>query len=61
MKTFDANHESAAPAGPARARWRTPRLTSDSIGVLTGNDNPPGAPFDGHVGTYNNTQFHENS
>jgi hypothetical protein len=57
MKTFDGNQE----LNGARPRWRTPRLTCDSIGVLTGNDNPPGAPFDGHVGTYNNTQFHENS
>ena len=59
MANFDEHHESAGLTGSPRPRWRTPRLTSDSIGLVTGDDNPPGAPFDGLV-SYG-TSFHENS
>jgi hypothetical protein len=61
MKTFDENQTLAGLAGAARPRWGTPRLTSDSIGTSTRNDNSAAAATDGSVGTYNNTIFHENS
>jgi hypothetical protein len=58
MKTFD---EDQMLASPSRPRWRTPRLTVDSVASSTRNDNAPQVATDGSVGTYNNTIFHENS
>jgi hypothetical protein len=60
MKNCDEN-QTANLAGASRPRWRKPRLSCESIVSLTGNDNPPGAPFDGYVGVYVGTLFHENS
>jgi hypothetical protein len=54
MKTFDQNQT------PSRPRWRTPQLTSDTIGTSTRNDNAPNPATD-HSTPYPGSVHHENS